>query len=350
MISTDYMDLLFNIIYPTGVLLENLTRTYSSKNLLHAGHRYSKDGKLLTDGRQSWRCAKKALPCPGRLYTIHETFHCLGKSHNHPPDAADSNAKQAIDKVKQMTSTSQTTNHRIYCAVTGTLPPATMSRIPGEDAVKKIAQRARRKMNPRPRAPVSLAGLILEEDCRTLRGADMLLYDNGSDERRVIILATSDNLTITEESTSWYLDGTFKSAPQLFYQLLVLHAELTDTPGKSWILPTVYILLTQKDTPIYLEGFEALTSNCPALLPQVVMADFEQALRSTLSTSFPGAEIDGCHFHFCQAILRNVNQLGYKTEYEAITTDPATGAKIHSPVHSPHLGETPHDAGSGTNF
>ena len=26
-------------------------RTYSSKNLLHAGHRYSKDGKLLTDGR-----------------------------------------------------------------------------------------------------------------------------------------------------------------------------------------------------------------------------------------------------------------------------------------------------------
>ena len=31
--------------------------TYSSKNLLHAGHRYSKDDKLLTDGRQSWRCA-----------------------------------------------------------------------------------------------------------------------------------------------------------------------------------------------------------------------------------------------------------------------------------------------------
>ena len=78
--------------------------------------------------------------------------------------------------------------------------------------MKKIAQRARRKMNPRPRAPVSLAGLVLEEEA--------------------------------------------------------------------------------------------------------------------------GAEIDGCHFHFCQAILRNVNQLGYKTEYEAITTDPATGAKIHSPVHT----------------
>ena len=44
-------------------------RTYSSKNLLHARHRYSKDGGLLTDGRQSWKCTKKYIFCPGRLYT-----------------------------------------------------------------------------------------------------------------------------------------------------------------------------------------------------------------------------------------------------------------------------------------
>ena len=35
-------------------------RTPSSKNLLHAGFRYSKDGKPLTDGRQSWRCVKRS--------------------------------------------------------------------------------------------------------------------------------------------------------------------------------------------------------------------------------------------------------------------------------------------------
>ena len=146
------------------------------------------------------------------------------------------------------------------------------------DAAKKIAQRARRKMNPHPELQFLM--VLEEEDCCTLGAADMLLYDNGSDERRVIILATSDNLNITEESTSWYLDGTSKSAPQLFFQLLVLHAELTDTAGKSWIL------LTQKDIPIYLEAFEALTSNCPALLPQVVMVKFEQALRSAHSSRY----------------------------------------------------------------
>ena len=44
-------------------------RTQNSKVLLHAGFRYSRDGKLLVDSRQSWRCIKRNK-CPGRLYTI----------------------------------------------------------------------------------------------------------------------------------------------------------------------------------------------------------------------------------------------------------------------------------------
>ena len=33
-------------------------------------------------------------------------------------------------------------------------------------------------------------------------------------------------------------------------------------------------------------------------------------------------------------MLRNVNHLGYKTEYEAVTSDPATGMKINFPIHT----------------
>ena len=70
--------------------------TYSSKNLLHAGHRYSKDGKLLTDGRQSWRCASTPsmrhstvseshttillmlqIPTPNKLSTKSSRWHPL---------------------------------------------------------------------------------------------------------------------------------------------------------------------------------------------------------------------------------------------------------------------------------
>ena len=137
------------------------------------------------------------------------------------------------------------------------------------------------------------------------------------------------------ESNSWYLDGTFKCSPQLFYQVLILiiHAQLS-SDDRTWCLPTVYILLTHKDNAMYLEAFQSLASIFPSLDPHSLMTDFEQALRSSLSSTFPGALIDGCHFHYCQAILRNVYNLGYKTDYEAVTTDPSTGYKQRSLLHT----------------
>ena len=192
-------------------------RTVSSKNLLHAGFSYSTDGKPLTDGRQAWRCVKRRDRCPGRLYTINETFHCLGKPHAHPPDASECNAKAAVAKVKEMASTSQTSNHRIYCAVTGPLPTSTLSRLPTETALKKTAQRARRQNNPQPRAPSSLAELILRsEHCKTLRGADMLLYDNGGHERRVIILATF-KLSPTARAGIWMEPSSLRQSCSTSY-------------------------------------------------------------------------------------------------------------------------------------
>ena len=62
--------------------------------------------------------------------------------------------------------------------------------------------------------------------------------------------------------------------------------------------------------------------------------DFEQALRSYLSSTFPSALVNGCHFHFSQAVLRNLYSLGYMTQYETVTTNPVTGFKEHSLVHT----------------
>ena len=74
-------------------------RTLTSKSLLNAGFRYSRDGNPLTDGRQAWRCVKLSCKCPGRLYTVNDSFHSLGKPHTHPADAADSNAAEACSKI-----------------------------------------------------------------------------------------------------------------------------------------------------------------------------------------------------------------------------------------------------------
>ena len=259
-------------------------RTPTSQNLLHGGFRYSKDGKLTTDGRQAWRCVRKKDCCRGRLYTLNESLVKVTQIHNHDADIADCELKEVLAKVQDLAATTMTTNHNIVCSVTGPMSQDARARLPNEQAVKKRAQRARRYGNPRPRAPTSLADLQLEEDdCRSLFGEPMLQYDNNLDDRRVIIcFATKNNLTALEQSSSWYIDATFSSSPQLFYQLLTVHAEMVNfTEDSTWCFPCVYILLTHKDTPIYMEAFGAL-KNLGSFSPDRIMVDFELALRNAL--------------------------------------------------------------------
>ncbi|KRX82926.1 hypothetical protein T06_6259 [Trichinella sp. T6] len=57
------------------------------------------------------------------------------------------------------------------------------------------------------------------------------------------------------------------------------------------------------------------------LQPQTVICDFETALIPALQGTFPGVNIQGCYFHFCQAVLRKVTNLGMRTSciHEAAT-------------------------------
>ena len=106
-------------------------------------------------------------------------------------------------------------------------------------------------------------------------------------------------------------------APQLFYQVLVIQAELPNNQGGApWVFPCVDILITHKTQDIYLEAFIFLNSLLD-FSPQVIMSDFEKAIRNSLSQVFPSASVDGCYFHFCQAILRWVRENGLKKAYDA---------------------------------
>ena len=154
-------------------------RTANSLNALHRGYRYSKDGKPTLCGKQAWRCHRKNDKCPGRLYTVNGELHSVTRPHIHDPDIGDCEAREALSTVKNLAASTPSSNHRIYCTATGALSDAGRLRLPNRAAVKKQAQRARRAENPRPRAPASLAELLLQEDdSLSLKGDTMLLYDN----------------------------------------------------------------------------------------------------------------------------------------------------------------------------
>ena len=48
-----------------------------------------------------------------------------------------------------------------------------------------------------------------------------LQFDNLNDDNRIIILLTSPGKKILCQSKRWHFDGTFKTTPKLFYQMLI---------------------------------------------------------------------------------------------------------------------------------
>ncbi|KRY46040.1 hypothetical protein T03_10855 [Trichinella britovi] len=49
--------------------------------------------------------------------------------------------------------------------------------------------------------------------------------------------------------------------------------------------------------------------------PDTIICDFETALIPAIRGYFPNTRVQGCYFHFCQAVHRKVGELGLKTRY-----------------------------------
>jgi len=102
------------------------------------------------------------------------------------------------------------------------------------------------------------------------------------------------------------MDGTFSIAPQMYEQLYTIHG-YDDNSG--WTLPAVYALLPNKSSKAYQKLLNIVVEHCrPYILsPDLVVMDYEMAAISAAEKVFPGASIQGCHFHFSQAIKRQLS-------------------------------------------
>ncbi|KRY42834.1 hypothetical protein T01_6089 [Trichinella spiralis] len=65
--------------------------------------------------------------------------------------------------------------------------------------------------------------------------------------------------------------------------------------------------------------FQALLNKAAVLgvnlNPESIICDFETALIPVIQGYFPNTRVQGCYFHFCQAVHRKVGELGLKTRY-----------------------------------
>ena len=97
----------------------------------------------------------------------------------------------------------------------------------------------------------------------------------------------------------FFIDGTFKVVPEIFYQLFVIHANYRDH-----IIPVAFILLSGKTGQLYQTMINEIIALVPGWSPRRIMMDFEKALITMFGRAFPRAELSGCFFHLSQSVQR----------------------------------------------
>jgi len=82
--------------------------------------------------------------------------------------------------------------------------------------------------------------------CRAGKMTEFLAFDSGPGPERIVVFATGGARRLAIEHTEWFCDGTFKTAPKLFYQLYTIHVNV-----EGVVVPLFYCLLSKKTEAMY---------------------------------------------------------------------------------------------------
>ena len=201
-------------------------------------------------------------------------------------------------------------------------------KLPLLNSLKRNVQRVRHARHARHqgdlRSATSRSDLVLPEEFTTLPGGEnILLFDSGNNNQRILIFGTNQTLDILQRSDHWYCDGTFKSSPALFDQLFIIHGQFRES-----ILPLVFVLMPNRTHSSYTRVLAALKNLRPNLAPATIMSDFERASINAFHDEFPVARQLGCFFHFSQSVWKHIQQHSSISEEYRETPDFALNMKM----------------------
>ncbi|KAL3847168.1 hypothetical protein ACJMK2_018094 [Sinanodonta woodiana] len=119
-----------------------------------------------------------------------------------------------------------------------------------------------------------------------------------------------DNINSLQQNEHWLVDGTFRVAPVIFYQVFTIHA-LIDNKA----VPLVYCHIQDKTEATYIRVIEKIKELLPTKNPASIMSDFEKATQNAIQHVFPNAHLVGRLFHVDQCLWRKVQDLGLSQLY-----------------------------------
>lgn len=280
-----------------------------------------------------WKCRRKDQ-CPARATTENDG-HTLKiirggnlDEHSHAPNREEVEALRVLTGIKRKASEHPDMPPVRIMQVLQDVPNAVLAELPDRENIRKRIQRERLKEMPANPRTIQELQEIPEKFQVTSVGDAFLLYDTFNDDNynlqcgRIVIFSSSENLRALNKSRSWFVDGTFKTAPIVFFQLLVIMGsveQIVNGSEQTIALPFVYALLESKTQEAYSKVFEVTMTSARNLgiqitPPQFVMCDFELAIINAANSAI-GDVVRACLFHLCQSVYRRIQAEGLQERY-----------------------------------
>lgn len=160
--------------------------------------------------------------CTCRLVKKSETDYRIRGEHCHPGNATDRPRADALRTLKTAAKNSRSKTSVLVASVLGTENSQVAVNLPTLSQLGRTVNRVRNSENIK--IPRNVKRIELSEKyTATKRGDNFLLHENGSEDDRLLIFGTKDNLRVLKNCSTIHCDGTFYVSPPGFDQLYTVH-------------------------------------------------------------------------------------------------------------------------------
>ena len=278
------------------------------------------NGYLLSINRKNgdrwhWKC--RTRNCAVTAITDNNILLKTQGQHTHMPDETKIQEKKCLHTAKE-----DAVHHpfksmkRVFSdAFAETVQDNNEEALDGLPSMKKYRCTLYRARGKRlPQIPHTRQEIDLQGQWSQTKDGRPFLLANDGEENRILIFGTTQNLRHLCVANDIYMDGTFKSAPEMYRQVYSIHCQVM-----GCMIPVIVAFLPTKDEVSYTRMFQLLQQAAQRfgmqLKPNTVSIDFEMAMINTVQQFFPNSRIRGCLFHYSQAVWRKVQHLGLTVRY-----------------------------------